>query len=193
MNAQPRGVLKQLSDKSDLTWADFENVSDHPLINITERPDYSVTRKFINSMQGDMDFANCLTSFSIIAQIVNSCICLLVQGPWFTHAHIEVGGDASYALLHTGIKICCATTTNSSSRLLERCCDYANVFIDFFQRRPREREASYLRFIIQRPGDLIYVPSLRPHAVLTLDTDKPTILSGWDASTIADSTIITRT
>ena len=54
-------------------------------------------------------------------------------------------------------------------------------------------ERSYLRFIIQRPGDLIYVPSLRPHAVLALDTGQPTILSGWDASTIADSTIITRT
>ena len=78
MNAQPRGVLKQLSDS---TWADFENVSDHPLINITKGPDYSVTREFINSMQGDMDFANCLTSFSITAQIVNICIYLLVQGP----------------------------------------------------------------------------------------------------------------
>ena len=52
---------------------------------------------------------------------------------------------------------------------------------------------SYLRFTIQRSGDLLFVPSLRPHAVLTLDTGEPTILSGWDASTIADSTIITRT
>ena len=193
LSAQPRSVLKKLSDKSDLTWADFENVPDHPLINITKGPDYAVTRDFINCMQGDMDFANCLTSFSFTDQIVANSVSLLVQGSWFSYAHIEVGGGASYALLHSGIKIWCATTTNSSSCLLERCCKNANSFIDFFQRGLREREASYLGFTIQRPGDLIYVPSLRPHAVLTLVTGEPTFLSGWDASTIADSTIITRT
>ena len=124
---------------------------------------------------------------------MTSCIGLLIQGPWFSYAHIEVGGGASYALLHTGIKIWCSTTTNRSSRLLERCCNNASNFIDFFQRGPRERESSYLRFTIQRPDDLIYIRSLRAHAVLTFDTGRPTILSGWDASTIADSSIITRT
>ena len=193
VNTEPRGILKQFSDQSNLTWADLENIPDHPLINITEGPKYSVTRDFINSMQGDMDFVNCITSFSFVDQIVTSCIGLLIQGPWFSYAHIEVGGGASYALLHTGIKIWCSTTTNRSSRLLERCCNNASKFIDFCQRGPREREASYLRFTIQRPGDLIYIPSLRAHAVLTFDTGKPTILSGWDASTIADSSNITRT
>ena len=67
------------------------------------------------------------------------------------------------------------------------------VSIDFFQKGPREREASCPKFTIQRPGDLVFVPSLRPHALLTVDTGKPTILSGWDASIIADSTIIPRT
>ena len=140
-----------------------------------------------------MEFVNCITFFSFVDQIVTSCIGLIIQGPWFFYAHIEFGGGASYALLHTGIKIWCSTTTNRSSRLLERCCNNASNFIDFFQRGPREREASYLRFTIQRPGDLIYIPSLRAHAVLTFDTGKPTILTGWDASTIADSSIITRT
>ena len=140
-----------------------------------------------------MDFANCLTSFSFTDQIVTGCIGLLVRGPWFSYAHIEVGGGASYALLHTGIKVWCATTTNSSSSLLEGCCNIANSFIDFIQRGPREKESNYLGFTIQRLGDLNYIPNLRPHTVLTLDTGKPTILLGWDASTIADSTIIRRT
>ena len=99
-----------------------------------------------------MDFAKCLKSFSFLDQIATSCVGLLVQGPFFSYAHIEVGGGASYALLHTGIKIWCATTINSSSRLLERCCNNANNFIDFFRRGPRAKEASYLRFTIQRPG-----------------------------------------
>ena len=143
MNAQPRGLLKQLSDKSDLTWADFENVIEHPLVNHTKDRNYSVTCDFVNSRQGDMDFADCLTSFSFIDQSVTSCIGFLVQGPWFSNAQREVGEGASYALLHTRIKIWCSTTTNSSSRLLERCCSNANGFIDFFQRGPRERDASY--------------------------------------------------
>ena len=83
---------------------------------------------------------------------------LIIHGPWFSYAHIEVGGGAPYALLHTGIKIWCSASTNSSSHLLERCSKNANSFIDFFQRWPLEREASYLRFTIQRPGDSIYIP-----------------------------------
>ena len=39
VNAQPRGVLKEFFDKPDLTWADFENISDYPLINITKGPE----------------------------------------------------------------------------------------------------------------------------------------------------------
>ena len=189
VNTEPRGILKQNSDQPILIWTDFGP----PLINITKRPEYSVTREFINSMHGDMDFVNCITSLSIVDQIVTSRIRLLIQGPWFSYAHIEVGGGASYALLHTGIKIWCSTTTYRSSRLLERCSNNAINFIDFFQRGPHEEEANYLRFTIQRPVDLIDIPSLRAHAVLTLDSGRPTILSGWDASTIVDSNIITRT
>ena len=62
-NTEPRGVLKQVSYQSNLTWADVENIPDHPLFNITEGSKYSVTREFNNSMQGNMVFVNCVTSF----------------------------------------------------------------------------------------------------------------------------------
>ena len=68
MNAQPGGVLKHLSKNSDSTRTDFEKVIDHPLMIITKGPNYTVTRDFVNYMQGDMDFANFLTSFSCIDQ-----------------------------------------------------------------------------------------------------------------------------
>ena len=61
------------------------------------------------------------------------------------------------------------------------------------QRGPRERESRYLQFTFQRPGDLIYIPHLFAHAVLTLDTGSPTILSGWDAATTANQQIIIQT
>ena len=35
------------------------------------------------------------------------------------------------------------------------------------QRCPREREARYLPFTFQRPGNLIFIPHLLAHAVLT--------------------------
>ena len=52
VNTEPRSVLKQFSDQSNLTWADLKNIPDHPLFNITAGPKYSVTREFINSMHG---------------------------------------------------------------------------------------------------------------------------------------------
>ena len=124
---------------------------------------------------------------------MTSCVGLLINGPRFSYAHIEVGDGASYALLHTGLKFWCTATSNSSSRLLERCFNNANNLIDLIQRGPRDKEASYLRFTVHRPGDLIYIPSLQPHAVLTIDTGKSTIFSGWDALTIVDSSILIRT
>ena len=56
--------------------------------------------------------------------------------------------------------------------LLERCC---NNFIDLLQRRSRENEPRYLRFIIQKSGDLVFIPSLRAHAVLAIDNGNATI------------------
>ena len=144
-------------------------------------------------MQGDIDLSSCLNSFSFADQIVTSCVGLLINGLRFSYAQIEVGGGAFYALLHTGLKFWCTATSNSSSRLLDRCCNIANNFIDLIQRGPRDSKASYRKFTVQRPGDLIYFPSLRPHAVLTIDTGKLTILSGWDASTTADSSMLIRT
>ena len=58
---------------------------------------------------------------------------------------------------------------------------------------PRERESRYLQFTFQRPGDLVYIPHLLAHAVLTLDTGSPTILSGWDAATTTNQQIIIQT
>ena len=60
------------------------------------------------------------------------------------------------------------------------------------QRGSRERESRYLQFTFQRPGDLIYIPHLLAHAVLTLDTGSP-ILSGWDAATTTNQQIFIQT
>ena len=116
-----------------------------------------------------------------------------MNGPWFTYAHTEVGGGASFALLNKGVKIWCTSSSSSGTRLFERCCHSSEGFIQLMQHGPREREARYLQFTIQRPGGLIYIPHLLAHAVLTLDTGSPTILSGWDAATTSNQHVILQT
>ena len=58
---------------------------------------------------------------------------------------------------------------------------------------PRKREARYLLFTFQRPGNLIYIPHLLAHAVLTVDTGLPTILSRWHAATTSNQQLIFQT
>ena len=89
----------------------------------------------------------------------------LINRPLFAYAHTEIGGGASFILLNKGIKIWCASTSSSGTRLFERCCHSPEDFIDLLQRGPREQEARYLQLTIQRPGDLIYIPHLLAHAV----------------------------
>ena len=89
----------------------------------------------------------------------------LINGPWFTYAHTEIGGGASLALLNKGIEFWCAFTSSSGTGLFERCCHSPEGFIKIKQRGHREREARYLRFSLQRPGILIYIPPLLAHAV----------------------------
>ena len=58
------------------------------------------------------------------------------------------------------------------------------------QRRSRERESRYSQFTVHCPSDLIYIPHLLAHTILTLDTGSPTISSGWDAATTTNQQIL---
>ena len=167
VNVKPTGVLKVFCDHPNLTWNHLTNISSRPLTGFTKCPEYAVTRSFVNSIQADMNFNHCLSPVCFRDQIVTSCMGLLIKGPWFTYAHTEIGGGASFALLNTGIKIWCASTSSTGTRFFERCCHSPEGFIELMQRGPRERESRYLQFTFQRPGDLIYIPHLLAQAVLT--------------------------
>ena len=193
VNVKPTGVLKLFSDHPNLTWNHLNNIPSRPLTGITKGPQYAVTRNFVNSIQADMNLSHCLSPFCFLDQIITSCMGFLIKGPWFTYAHTEIGGGASFALLNKGIKIWCASTSSTGTRFFERCCHSPEGFIELMQRGPRECESRFLQFTIQRPGDLIYIPHLLAHAVLTLDTGSPTILSGWDAATTTNEQIILQT
>ena len=175
VNVKPMGVLKLFCDHPNLNWDHVNNIPSRPLTNITKGPQYDVTRNFLNSLQADMNFRHCLSPSFFLDRIVTSCMGMLIKGPWFTFAHTEHSGGASFALLDTGIKIWCASTSSTSTRLFERCFHSTEGFIELMQRGPREHEAGYLRFTLQRPGDLIYIPDILAHAVLTLDTGSPPI------------------
>ena len=104
-----------------------------PLTGITIGPDDAATRHFPSSIQADMDFEDCLPASSFSDQQVTSSLALLIHGPWFSPADVEVDGSVAYSYLHTGVKLWCAATTNSS-RLLERCYNDVASFLNLFQR-----------------------------------------------------------
>ena len=193
VNVRPTGVLKVFCDHPNLTWNPLTNIPSRPLTGITKGPEYAVTRSFINSMQADMNFSHCLSPYCFRDQIFTNCMGLLLKEPSFTYAHTEIGDGASFALLNTGMKIWCASTSSTGTRFFEPCSHSPEGFIELMQRGPRERESRYLQFTFQRPGDLIYIPHLLAHAVLTLDTGSPTILSRWDAATTTNQHIIIQT
>ena len=140
-----------------------------------------------------MNLSHCLFPYCFLDQVVTSCMGLLIKGPWFTFAHREIGGGASFALLNKGIKIWCASISSTGTSFFKRCCHSPEGFIELMQRGSRERESRFLQFTLERPRDLIYIPHLLAHTVLTLDTGSPTILSVWDAAITTNQQIIIQT
>ena len=146
VNVKPKGVLKLYCDHPNLTWNHVNNIPSRPLTGITKGPQYAVTRQFVNSIQADMNFDHCLTPYCFLDQIVTSCMGLLINGPWFIYAHTEIGGGASFALLNKRVKIWCASSSSSGTRLFERGYHSPEGFIQLMQRGPPEREARYLHY-----------------------------------------------
>ena len=141
VNVKPTCVLKLFCDHPNSTWEHVINITSRPLSNITKGPQYAVTRNFTKSIRADMHFSHCLSPYSFIDQVITSCMGLLLKGPWFTFAHTEIGGGASFALLNKGIKIWCASTSSTGTRFFERCCHCPEGFKELMQRRPREGES----------------------------------------------------
>ena len=193
VDVEPTGVLTLFCDHPILTWDHVNNIPSRPLTSITKGPQYAVTRQFINSIQADMNLSHCLSPYCFLDQLVTGCMGLLINGPWFTYAQTEIGVGASFALLNKGIKIWCTSTSSTGTRLFERGFQSPERFVELMQRGPRERDARFLQFVIQRPGDLIYIPHLLAHAALILNTRLPTISSGWDAATTSNQHVILQT
>ena len=152
IEVKPTAIIKLFCDHPNLTRELVNNIPSGPLANFTKGPQCAVTRNFTNSILADVDFRHCLSSYCFDDQVVTSSMALLFKGSWFTSAHTEIGGGASSVLLNKGIKICCASTSSTSTRQFGRCCHSPEGFFELMQRGPREREARYLRFSIQRPA-----------------------------------------
>ena len=94
VDLKPTGVKKLFSDHPNLTWVHVNIIPSRPLTGFTKGPQYAVTRHFVNSIQADMNFSQCVSPYCFLDQIVISCMGLLI-----------IGGGASFALLNKGIKI----------------------------------------------------------------------------------------
>ena len=190
VNVEPISVLKLFCDHPNITWEHVNNIPSHLLTISTKGPQYAVAQNFANSIQADMDFRHCLSPFCFNDQVVTSCMGIIIKRPWSTFAHTETGGGASSALLNKVIKIWCASTSSAGTGFFEHCRHSHKSFIELMQRGRRVHETHYLQFTLQLPCDLIYIPHLLTHAVLTLDIGSPTILPRWDATTTTNQEII---
>ena len=94
VDVKPTGVLKLFCTHPNLTWDHLNNIPSRPSTGITKGPQYAVTRQFINAIQADLNFRHCLSPCCFFDQTVTSCMGLLINGPWFTYAHTEIGGGA---------------------------------------------------------------------------------------------------
>ena len=193
VKVKPTGVIKLFFDYATLFWEHVNNIPSRPLNSITKGPEYAVTRYFSNSSQTDMDFRHCLSPLWFNGRVITMCMGWLIKCSIATFAQIEIGGGVPFALLNIGNKFWCAGTSSTTTHLFERCCCSPKGFTKLLQLSFREREVGYLHFSIQRPGDLIYIPHLLAHAVSTLDTGSPKILSGWDAATTSNEQFIIQT
>ena len=81
VNIKPTSVSKLFCDHPILTWSHVNNIPSRPLTCITKGPQYAVTRSFVNSIQADMNFSHCLSSYCFLDQLVISCMGLLLKGP----------------------------------------------------------------------------------------------------------------
>ena len=93
-----------------------------------------------------MDFSHCLSPYCFIVQVITSCMGFLLREPWFTFAHTEIGGGASFAPLNKGIKIWSASTSSRGTRVFERCFHSPEGFTELMQCGPLEREPRFLQF-----------------------------------------------
>ena len=121
VNVKPTGVIKLFCDCPSWTWSHLNNIPSRLLTSITKESEFAVTRSFVNSIQANMNFSHCLSPFCFLNQVFTSCIGLLIKGPWFTYAHTENGGGASFTLLDKGIKIWCASTSSTGTGFFKRC------------------------------------------------------------------------
>ena len=128
VNVKPTGVLKLFWYHPKLIREHVNTISSRPLASITKGPENDVTRNFKNSVQEDMDFRYCFSPYCFSDQVVTSCIGLLIQGPWFTFAHTEIGGGASFASLNKGTKMWCDSISSTGTRLFERCSHSPECF-----------------------------------------------------------------
>ena len=64
--------------------------------------------------------------------------------------------------------------------------DAARLHSSHAESAARERDSLYIQFAVQRPGDLIHVPHLTTHSVLTYDMGTTTISAGWDCCNISN-------
>ena len=179
-------MVKNYLELGRVSWERVITDVRHPILYMQTKP-----LDFPNFLSSTVLYDYCIDPACFIDQRVTESTALVTRGSWFSPGHVEVGGAAGFAYLLNGIKIWCLSYSSlNAAVLLEHSLQTPLDFIHRMQRALREKEAAGIPFPVQRPGDLLYVPHLTTHSVLTFDLRTTTILAGWDCCNISNENLI---
>ena len=184
--------MKRFCNHPNLTWEHVNNIPSHALTSFTKGPQYAVTSNFANFIQADMNFRHCLSPFfhwSSIYQLYG----VINKG---TVVHFCSYGNRRrrvFRFFKQRNQILVCIYFIHRYLLLRTLLSLPWMFCRINAASSLWMWDAFFIFTLQRPGDLICIPHLLAHAVLTLNTGSPTVLSGRDAATTTNQQFIIQT
>ena len=102
-------------------------------------------------------------------------------GPWWTRAHIEIGGDDSISKTVVGEKLFLICGSYKTSIGFDNVMGTPQYFMDWIKRGPKVSDlGTDIWFYLPTKSSRLCQPSLCSHAVLTM-SEGVSLVTGWEA------------
>ena len=114
-------------------------------------------------------------------------------GPWWTRAHIEIGGDDSISKTIVGEKLFLICGSYKTSIGFDNVMGTPQYFMDLIKRGPKASDlGTDIWFYLSNKSSVLCQPSLCSHAVLTM-SEGVSLVTGWEAQDLQNVDVGRRT
>ena len=114
-------------------------------------------------------------------------------GPWWTRAHIEIGGDDSISKTVVGEKLFLICGSYKTSIGFDNVMGTPQYFMDLIKRGPNASDlGTDIGFYLSNSSSVLCQPSLCSHAVLTM-SEGVSLVTGWEAQDLQNVDVGRRT